>query len=241
MTAYFLILIHAVPSAYVNSVPTKAQAFRQHAEAMSKDIAFGQRQVEQFTCDRPSTARIIEQHKFLHWMLVWHFSGQPSGQRVYWKCEEPRGISEAEHSGARAGYPAMIRVSSKVSPVDQCVCLLFELLNFHIDAEQILWTQGRKEQRKTRDEFAESCARLEHRAVIETKVFLWQNPIRNANFSKDKMYWRIVSAIHNEDDYIKSLNSQDEIAYLEYYKHMYDRMTLSATENTNGIQRPEEE
>jgi hypothetical protein len=227
MTAYFLIMIQTVPSSYLAPVPNRVAAFRQHAEAVSKDIAFGQRQVEQFTCDRPGTAKLIEQHKFLRWTLVWYFSGRPTGQRVYWNCEEPRGISEAEHSPAWEEYPAMIWVSSKVSPVDQSACLLFELLNFRVDAEY------ENPRGLSRNEFAESCARLEHRALRNTKTFLFQHPIRKINYNTDKVYFRLMTSIEDEDDYISYLNSQPTNEYFDYYRRMYDGIASRRVQKQN--------
>lgn len=200
---------------------------RPQVQKIFSDLSFGGRQVEQIICDQPDMGEIIKREPVLRLMLLWYFAGELTGPRVYWDCREPTS-RPADHLPALSGYPALIRVSRKSgsSAVDKCTMLLFELLNSEIDKEYQSLLSAPVENRKSRDDFATSCVRLEFSASQKTKLFFLKHPLAKANFKNDPNYTGLIASQGDFAVYLRWLDGLDSKAYnpLKYYRQVYDAL-----------------
>lgn len=108
MFAYLTILIGIYSTSCWNVQPAKLYAVKEQLEQYSSDLSFGARQVDQFICDRPDTAALLQQEHVLRLTLIWYFAGRLTGQRVYWDNREPVENHPAVHSPANSEYPVMV-------------------------------------------------------------------------------------------------------------------------------------
>jgi hypothetical protein len=99
MFASLLLFIGVLPTSFPNLPPTKLFAAKERAVQFTADWHFGEGQVDQFICDRPDTAEILNRNNELRWMLIWKFSGGLKGKRVYWNNRE---VSPTFPQGQRA-------------------------------------------------------------------------------------------------------------------------------------------
>jgi hypothetical protein len=193
--------------------------------AQLADLSFGRRQVEQVMLDRPDMAEVIQREPALRQMLELHFAGECKSGRVYWDSREPRNAA-ADHLPTILGYPRLIRLSKycKISPVDKCTMLVFELLNFQIDREYQLLFSSAAENRKSKDEFAILCVRLEFEARQKTRSFFTKHPLREAKLEDDPNYFLTLRESDNFAEYLSWLDgplgpTRDP---REYYRKVYD-------------------
>jgi hypothetical protein len=227
MYAYLLVLFHACPSDLVLDIPSHLSAVSQKSEQAASDLCFGQKQVEQFIVDRPKAGRFIKNDHILRATLIWHFAGQLKGERVYWDCKEPKGPPTAEHSPAMSGYPVMVRVSKdKMSPIDQCFGLLFELFNYEVDEEYRALRRSTIASRKTRDDFVQSVMKCEFEALKKTHIFFFCNPINEADFREDHYYFSGIFFPRDFSEYVLKFNDLDDNDFspLKYYAEAYDQL-----------------
>lgn len=189
------------------------------------DLEFGRRQVDQFICDRPDVASVINDNPTLRHALEMHFAGVTHGSRVYWDNSRPVSGRGAE---SYSGCVAVVRVSraKSISPTDKCASLMFELLNLqskHDFHSLHLAASGR---RISRDDYATRCVRLEYAALKKAHEFFCTYPLANANFQNDSFYCGVF--LHNGDfsDYVHYLDGLDGGEYdpREYFKRAYDTL-----------------
>src|SRR4051812_40490152 len=204
MLAYVLIAIGIIPTNVRLPKPPDLSKEYQRVERFLRDVSFGERQLEQFVCDRPETADIIKRESMLRHMLVWHFAGGLTGKRVYWDCNEPSHSKQADHT-AYFNLPIMVRVAKNksASGTDKVTYLLFELLNYRIDEEFERLLNASAEDRITREEFAEKCIRAECEARKKTRLFFLLNPIHGANFKSDPDYYATITSSHSFSEYLQ--------------------------------------
>lgn len=197
-------------------------------EQVIGNLLFGQRQVEQFICDRPDAGEIIKREPVLRLLLIWYFAGELKGCRAYWDYREPTGGQPAEHLPSLSGYPALIRVSNKCgsSPIDKCTMLVFELMNLETDKEYQLLFNAPIEKRKSRDDFAASCVRLEFAALKKTQLYFIAHPLAEANYKKNPYYSSVISSQADFSVYSRWLDGLDSKAFdpRRYYRQAYDKL-----------------
>jgi hypothetical protein len=195
------------------------------------DISFGNRQLEQFMCDRPDTRKVVEREPVLRQMLIWCFAGEFTHNRVYWDSREPTGGSPAEHLPSLAGYPALIEVTNScdTSAIDKCTMLLFELCNVESDKEYQRLLGSTIGHRKSRDDFAMSCVRLEFVAGKRTQRFFKEHPIEGATFKNSPYYMSLLLELDSFSDYLQFLDGLPAKEYdpRRYYRKAYDRLLSS--------------
>ena len=229
MIAYLLILTSifrtSEPAVHLPDLSDVPQA----CEQAIKDISFGERQVEQFICDRPDTAKILRRNNALRWMLIWHFAGGLKGQRIYWDNREPKGHT-AEHS-AHKDIPVFVQVTKTESGIDNCASLLFELLNRPIEDEYETLRTAPENDRKDRYGFALSCVREEFKVTQSLHWFFCSYPIAGATKEKDPYYTFVVSLQMDFETYILSAdrNLSDDVNPLKYYGKAYDAIISNKT------------
>jgi hypothetical protein len=178
------------------------------------DLSFGRRQVEQIVLDQPDIGRVIRREPALREILECRFSGSLQGARVYWDHRETVGGRPAEHLPTFFGYPPLIRISRRfgTSAVDKCAMLLFELNNLEIDREYQLLLSAPVGKRKSREEFALACVRIEFEAMNKTRSFFETHPIRSANIDKDPNYYATLRSGNDFAAYLRWLDQRDASA-----------------------------
>src|ERR1044072_2559658 len=157
MFSYMLAIVYVCQPGWITTLPQNAFGAREKVQEIASDLAFGEKQLEQFMIDRPDTAIIIKRNPMFKWMCVWQFAGGLSGDRMYWNNREPE-YSSADHRPPLYG-PAYVRVTKDEPAIDKCTMLLFELLNREVDDEYQALIESPADKRKSREEFAVRCVR----------------------------------------------------------------------------------
>lgn len=228
MFAYPLAVIHICSLNWILVSLPDLYDVREKLTQASCDLSFGNKQVEQFICDRPDAGEVIRRDPVLRMVLVWYFAGELKGERVYWDYREPEaGGQPADHLPRFWGYPALVRVTNErgISGIDKCTMLVFELFNSPVDREIQLLTIASPDERKSRDEFAIACVRHEFEAAEKTKAFFLKHPLSNATVNNDPNYNQMVSSRMTFSDYLSTLGALDPKSFnpIKYYREGYDR------------------
>ena len=221
----FLIAVNLLPLTWTVTLPNPVQV-GEFVQSSCNDLDFGVSQLQQFMRDRPATADIIKQNAKLRSVLIWQFAGQLKGERKYWDHREPRGIVVAEHLPAMRGFPSVIRVSKKQSPLDQCAALLFELFNDEADSEYQRLLLAPPDGRKSKDEFVRSILLKEFKAGEKVKWFFIRNPIQGTKVSFSDWYTKLLISTLDFDTYAKDVKA-NKPDYLKNYEAAYDVLTDS--------------
>lgn len=193
------------------------------------DLCFGRRQVEQIICDRPDMSEVIGRESALKQVLESCFAGEFKGRRVHWDCKEPKSGRPAEHRMSYSDCPALIRVSSSsnLSAEDKCAMLVFELCNLQNDEEFQKLATAVVEKKLSRNDFANSCVRLEFTALKKTQSFFSEHPLTIRNSDNSVVYRSLVAFSGSFSDYLLWLDQRDNKAYnaRRYFLQIHDKLS----------------
>ena len=121
--------------------------------------------------DRPEIAELLNGHDALKQWLVDQFSGKVVKFSVQWDTKEPEGGDVAEHNQPRRNDPAKIRVSKKMSGIDQLSGVVFELFNIQYHKRHSrLWKQA-CDGKIDKQEYSRRTYWLEYKAKGKCKRF----------------------------------------------------------------------
>src|SRR4051794_34550011 len=110
MAACLLLAIHAIANLSIE--PTRAMVVPAGMGPLARDLSFACTQIELIKCDRPDIGALIQRDQLLYFRLIWYFSRDSEGVRVYWDSREPASGWPAEHIPSYYEYPTLIRVTN---------------------------------------------------------------------------------------------------------------------------------
>ena len=184
------------------------------------DLAFGHEQVEAVIRDRPDMGVVINREPALRAMLNWSFGGQFRSNRTYWDPQEPTTDQGAQN------FQVYVWVTSKprVSAVDKCAMLVFELHSRQLDTEWETLKNAALAGKINREVYAVGCVCIEFEALKKTQVYFANHPLKEAQSQENPRYHGIVGRNVDFSGYLEWLNGLDPKEYnpLRHYREMYD-------------------
>ena len=155
---------------------------------------FCRNQLDSMLDDRPGMAALLEGQSALREWFRSQFAGEITGFRITWDPREPEFGPVAEHMDPQRGKPAYIRVSRRLSAINQLSVVVFELHNIRFFQERRqLWKKACRG-RVSREEFNSKSIWLEYQALIESSKFLKQHSsVFDSAGHDDFVYWRHIS------------------------------------------------
>lgn len=122
-----------------------------------------------FEVDRPAAARLLAANPTLRTWVAEAFNTTVDGYRMIWSNEPPVTGALAEHGRHARERLLVIRVSSNLTPPDQIVACLFELLNARQLPRFMAIEERAKRGALTKDQFIDAILRVEHAPVVTLK------------------------------------------------------------------------
>jgi hypothetical protein len=237
MFAYLLTVIHLCPSIMPAKLPAVLVTSSKQVEAAASDLAFGLEEVEQFKSDRPDTVYAFNRHPMFQWICIWHFAGELKGTRVYWGAWEPVGL--ADHLPGYRGCSPMVRVTAGRSGIDKCAGLLFELLNRDVDKEMEALVDSSPSERRSKEEFAESCIRHEFRVQRKLEWLFNTYPFEEATRANDPFYAWVCSEFTDFETYLANVRHVEHVEAnpINYYGSEYDKLVWFAQSNPPSVKK----
>lgn len=192
----------------------------------SESKSFGQRQIEQVICDRPSMKGLICEGGELYDLVVMRFNKGASGNRVYWDVDVPADGINAEHQPKQDGGLPYVRITdaATVSGRDKWCLLIFELENLQNSKQaQNLHTQATTGS-ISRKEFVNEVIKLDFEAMLRTKDVLKASPISGVTKQSDPICTSIIGMGADFSLYLKHVSQHGPSEYRQYYEDRYDQL-----------------
>jgi len=148
--------------------------------------------LDQFMADRPEAGHLLRQHPALaQWFRTeWN---RPAAFPIIWDNQPPKTSPVAENSSSSQTHFTSIRVSPKLSPVDQLMGLCYETCNAEgrprINSLALQAATGKI----TRTEFAEGIAEAEYGANLRLRqTFPVLLPLSRDEIAHDILYQNVL-------------------------------------------------
>lgn len=145
----------------------------------------------------------LSEHPEIATWIVECFSGKFLGERVYWDEQPPANDILGEYTPGSKGYVTILRVSDRreLTGYDRLSSLIFELMNSkRANMARNLFARAMASD-MTAEEYATSCLRLEHEALIECKKLLEKHNIPSKG---NLIVQKLLSITDCFDDFAKS-------------------------------------
>jgi len=178
-----------------------------------------------FAGSRQGVGTVINESKEVHAFLLKAFTGLYTSVPLAWDPREPNDNAYAEHKPSLNRKLINIRVSSKLNPLDQVACMVYEAINAQNEKEFAKLTDEAHSGDLTKTEFIDSILRLEHKSLKKTREFLSSHePFKGADISKTVFYSKMNGTPEEFDAFIEYLHAikRDDYDVFKHYSDFYD-------------------
>jgi len=200
--------------------------------------------LNRFTADRPQVGKLLRQHPALEQWLSTEWNRPVEGYRIFWSDEQPTASSVAEHVPELHHHLIVIRVSKRLTPVDQLVALAYETCNAQglpeFDALYAQTATGKI----SRDQFVNEKIAIEYAAFLRLKDnFPELLPLTSGEVAKTKVYRALLQIpVGGFQEYRAWSLRRESPNYLHaeaLYGHEYDQLVKNGQFSTpNAVLEP---
>lgn len=200
---------------------------------------YGAGQILRFSDNRKDTAVFLTEQTEYYRFLEKAFEGSYTSVPLRWDNEEPQGNAFAENTPNDERTLILIRVSSKLPPLDQIAALVYECMNAQNEEMFAEYIKGAYIGSLAKEEFIHSILRLEHVKLKETRAFLSsQIPFSEMDASQTEFYRRMLHTPEDFPAFIEYLHriKRPEYDVFDMYSKFYDFITLTPQKRKEQIE-----
>jgi hypothetical protein len=187
-------------------------------------------ELAEFVRDRPEAGAILGEIPEIVEFLRVAFQGDHTSVPLDWNSREPQGNAYAENTPGENGTSILIRVSSRLGPVDQIAALVYECRNARNEKQFARSIREAYLGGLTKEEFIHGILRLEHEKMKETRAFLAPlRPFRDLDSSQTEFYRKMVGTPEGFAEFIDYLHQlkRPEYDVFAMYSKFYDYLTVT--------------
>lgn len=186
---------------------------------------YAERQLSAFVKSRPGTEEVVTQAKGVHEFLLEAFAGLHTSVPLAWDSHKPNDNAYAEHKPSLNRKVINIRVSNKLSPLDQVACLVYEAINAQNEKQFIEYSEQASNGDLNRSEFILNILSLEHKSLKRTRAFLAkESPFKDVVLSETVFYGKMYGTPEKFEDFIEYLHriKREDYDVFKHYSDFYD-------------------
>lgn len=187
-------------------------------------------ELAEFARARPEAWAILRDSPEIVEFLRMAFQGASTSVPLDWNSNEPQGNAYAENTPSEDGASILIRVSSRLSPVDQIAALVYECRNARNETQFARYIREAFLGALTRQDFIHGILRLEHGTMKETRAFLAPlHPFRDLDSAPTEFYRKMRDTPEGFAEFIDYLHQlkRPEYDVFAMYSKFYDYLTIT--------------
>lgn len=187
-------------------------------------------ELAEFVRDRPEAGAILREIPEIVEFLRVAFQGAHTSVPLDWNSREPQGNAYAENTPGEKGASILVRVSSRLSPVDQIAALVYECRNARNEKQFATIIREAYLGTLAKEEFIHKILRLEHEKMKETRAFLAPlRPFRDLDPSQTELYRKMLGTPEGFAEFIDYLHQlkRPEYDVFAMYSKFYDYLTVT--------------
>lgn len=187
-------------------------------------------QLAEFARSRPEAGAVLRDIPEIVEYLRKAFQGAYTSLPLDWNSDEPQGNAYAENTPSDEGAFILIRVSSRLSPVDQVAALVYECRNAQNEKQFARILREACLGSLAKEVFIHEILRLEHQKMKETRAFF--APIRffaDLDVSQTEFYRKMIDTPEEFDAFITYLHriKRSDYDVFAMYSKFYDFLTVT--------------
>ena len=187
-------------------------------------------ELAEFTRSRPAAGMVLRETPEVVEFLRAAFRGAYTSVPLNWDAQEPQGNAYAENTPSDEGGCILVRVSSRLSPVDQVAALVYECRNAQNEKQFARRIREAYLGGVSKQEFIQEILRLEHGKMKETRAFLAPlRTFRDLDVAETDFYRKMLGTPEEFEaflDYLHRIKRPDYDVFAMYSK-FYDFLTIT--------------
>jgi hypothetical protein len=196
MKMYLVVVLLALPTAlygsFIDSLSPKLQLFLKQHSSISNSFVESSREVLQ-------TRRV---------QLYYFYAADPS-------------VPPATHYDAAVNSTAIV-VKENQEPLDECVCILFELINSTHESQFSQVVKKAYSGELSKSEFAKELLKIEFSSTIKVQKLLKTEKFESQETKSAEHYNRLLACPTKFDDYLKFIETTPSRNPVKEYESQYE-------------------